>query len=106
MHLPVVSFWVVFAGQCEPVVTPQCLWLCSRFLELHLASPWPFAQPEFAFLVFTSFPYQFSLLFSLPAYPLGPGSVNSSAQVDLSVGEQPLTSKVPSYIRQRECGMT
>lgn len=87
-------------------MTPRCLWLRSRFLELHLALPWPFAQPEFAFLVFTSFPYQFSLLFSLPAYPLGPGSVSPSAQVDLAVGEQPRTSKVPSYPGEREYGMS
>lgn len=76
MLLAGASFWVVIADQCRPVMTPWCLWLQSCFLELHLALPWLFAQTEFAFLVFTSFPYRFSLLFYVPADPLGAGSEN------------------------------
>lgn len=67
-------FWAVTVDHCRSVMTPWCLWLQPCFLELHLALPWPFAQTEFAFLFFTSFPYQFSLLYCLPADPLG--SVN------------------------------
>lgn len=95
VHLPAASLTVVFAEQHKPVVTPWCLWLRSHFLELHLALLWPSAQPEFAFLVFTYFPYQFSLLLLLRDL-----AANPCAQV----GVQHLPPRVPSFITER-CGM-
>lgn len=71
------------------------LWLemlRSHSLELHLALLWPSAQPEFAFLVFTYFPYHFSLLLLLR---------DLAANLRAQVGEQPLPPRVPSIVRER-----
>lgn len=95
------SFWVVTVDQCRPIMTPWCLWLQPCFLELHLALPWPFAQTEFAFLVFTSFPYQFSHLFCLPADPLGSGSVNPLLRWT-SVEVNTLSLPRPLHMQERD----